>query len=36
MTKWEKLLFFVWNEDSVGALAVFTETEPDIDKPFFS
>ena len=28
--------FVVWNEDSVVALAVFTEIEPDIDKPFFS
>lgn len=37
MAKWEKLsFFFVWNEDSVVALAVFTEIEPDIDKRFFS
>lgn len=37
MAKWEKLsFFFVWNQDSVVALAVFTEIEPDIDKPFFS
>ena len=31
-----EIIFFVWNKDSVVALAVFTEIEPDIDKPFFS
>ena len=31
-----EIIFFVWNKDSVVALAVFTEIKPDIDKPFFS